>query len=149
MLILEVAPGLSSWAFGDQAFGAGERHELEEPAPDLVEAAHAAAAAGSLIVHEAPAGPRDVEPDEESLAYQAKVDEIRAELQPERDAAIDAVDAEARAAFWKAERHERGLYQLAEGEELEDLRATAQPLQDVLDAHERAVEETIGDRGIR
>jgi hypothetical protein len=87
----------SQWAYGDvepPLILKGGEHELENVTPALATAIAAAAAAGGGIeILETPKQlqkhvARAVEPDEVSLAFQAKCDAIRAELLPQRDAAI-------------------------------------------------------------
>src|SRR4051812_8557992 len=79
----------------------GGVHEVDlESHPAAANLVNGALAAGSLRLIEGTeqtfAG-AEVESDEASLAFQAKVDELRAELLPERDAAITKRIDEARA----------------------------------------------------
>lgn len=93
----------SKWAWSDPkkpvVLGGGE-HVLENPVEGLVRALGAAAAAGQgvRILDGSPAllklAAGAVESDDDSLAFQAKTDAIRAELLPQRDERVEQAELE-------------------------------------------------------
>ena len=95
--IVEVAPGLASWSYGDTTLEGGSRHDVGDADAELAGAVAAAVHAGALVLIDGDLDAGAVESDKESLRKLKVADAARGELYAERDEELRAADAESAA----------------------------------------------------